>query len=326
MDYLSRIKAPIESEFELFNKLFATALTHTDDLLSQALSYISRRSGKRMRPLLVMLIAKNYGVVSDMTLNAAVGIELLHTASLVHDDVVDESGMRRGQRSVNAVYDNRVAVLVGDYLLSTALQHVARTYNGAIVEHLAGLGCTLAAGEIMQLSSVQDTDISETVYYDIVRRKTAALFEACCDMGALSAGLPEAETEAARAFGRNVGMMFQIRDDVFDYYPTADIGKPTGNDMMEGKLTLPAIYAVNNAGGEPAVRDAALRIKAQKASAGDIAYLVEYAKAHGGVDYARQRMMDFHRNAVAFIDNNVSKPEIKDALMAYCDFVIRRDK
>lgn len=326
MDYLSRIKAPIGDEFELFNKLFSTALTHTDGMLSQVLSYIARRQGKRMRPLLVMLIAKNYGVVSDVTLNAAVGIELLHTASLVHDDVVDESGTRRGQQSVNAIYDNRVAVLVGDYLLSTALQHVARTYNGAIVARLADLGRTLAAGEIMQLSGIKDTDISERAYYDVIDRKTASLFEACCDMGTLSAGAPAAAIDAARAFGHSVGMMFQIRDDIFDYYPAADIGKPTGNDMAEGKLTLPAIYAVNNAADEPAVRDVALRIKAQKASAGDIPYLVEYSKSHGGVDYARRKMMDFHKDAVAFIDNNVSKPEIRDALMAYCDFVIRRDK
>lgn len=325
MDYLSRIKAPIEGEFERFKELFATALTHSDNLLSQALSYILDRSGKRMRPLLVMLMARNYGVVTSATLNTAVGIELLHTASLVHDDVVDESDTRRGQRSANAVYGNKVAVLVGDYILSLALQYVALTNNNTIERRFAEVGRTLAAGEIMQLSSIRAADISETAYYDVVKGKTAAFFEACCDVGALSVGVPEAETAAARAFGNNVGMMFQIRDDIFDYCPSADLGKPTGSDMREGRLTLPAIYAINNS-REPSVRDVAARIKTLSATDSDIAFMVDYAKSHGGVDYATQRMMEYHRNAVAIVDNNVTNPEIKDALIAYCDFVIQRNK
>ena len=195
MDYISRIKQPIERELSDFNSLFNEALSHTDGLLSQALAYIRQRTGKRMRPMLILLMARNYGSVSAVTQHAAVGLELLHTASLVHDDVVDESEERRGQASVNATYDNKVAVLVGDYLLSTALLHVAYTKNTDIVRYLAELGRTLASGEILQLSNISNEKISEDVYYQVIKQKTAALFEACCAIGALSAGADEEEIE-----------------------------------------------------------------------------------------------------------------------------------
>ena len=180
-----------------------------------------------------------------MTQHAAVGLELLHTASLVHDDVVDESSERRGQASVNATYDNKVAVLVGDYILSTALLNVSKTGNQRIVEYLSELGRTLAAGEILQLSNIQNQEISEDVYYQIIKNKTAALFEACAAIGALSVGCRLRSGGAGRKFGQNLGIIFQIRDDIFDYYDSKAIGKPTGNDMAEGKLTLPVIYALN---------------------------------------------------------------------------------
>ena len=324
MDYLPRIKAPVEREFELFCKLYGSALTHADGLLSQALGYISRRAGKRMRPLLMLLMAKNHGGVTDVTLNAAVGIELLHTASLLHDDVVDESGMRRGQQSVNAAYDNRVAVLVGDFLLSTALLYVTRTNNNAIIGSLASLGRTLAGGELLQLSDTRGEDFSEETYFDVVKQKTAALFEACCAIGALSAGGADDEVAAARQFGQDVGIMFQIRDDIFDYYSGAVIGKPTGNDMAEGKLTLPAIYAINNS-GDQAVRELAHKVRKRAASASEIASLVGFSKANGGVDYAERRMCDFRREAMRYLGSHVQSPDIGEALRAYVVFVMDRD-
>lgn len=171
MDYLSRIKKPIESDLDDFNGMFDDAMSHPDGLLSQALAHIRRRAGKRMRPMLIMLMARNYGRVTAVTQNAALGLELLHTASLVHDDVVDESGERRGQASVNATYNNQVAVLVGDYLLSTALLRVACTQNITIVEYLSELGRTLASGEILQLSNIQNQEISEDVYYQVIKQK-----------------------------------------------------------------------------------------------------------------------------------------------------------
>lgn len=216
MDYLSVIKHPILSELTDFVELFNRSLSHTDGMLSQALDHIRQRAGKRMRPMLILLMAKSVGRVSDVTLHAAVGLELLHTASLVHDDVVDESGERRGQQSVNQLYDNKVAVLVGDYILSTALLHISYTHNETIVRYLAELGRTLSNGEILQLSNIHARDISEESYYQVIRQKTAALFEACCAIGTLSGGAPEEEIENAKMFGRNLGMIFQIRDDIFD--------------------------------------------------------------------------------------------------------------
>ena len=247
MDSLSLIKRPIEREFTQFVEMFNAAMTHDDGLLGNALTHIRQRGGKRMRPLLTLLIAKNYGEVSDVTLNAALGLELLHTASLVHDDVGDESAERRGQASVNASFNNKVAVLVGDYILSTALLHVSKTGDQRIVENLSQLGRTLAAGEILQLSNIQNPDFSEQVYYDVIHKKTASLFESCATLGCISVGANDNEVEQARRFGEMLGMMFQIRDDIFDYYDSREIGKPTGNDMTEGKLTLPVLYALRTA-------------------------------------------------------------------------------
>lgn len=325
MDYLSRIKKPIESDLDDFNGLFGEAMSHSDGLLSQALEHIRRRTGKRMRPMLILLMARNYGRVTPVTQNAALGLELLHTASLVHDDVVDESGERRGQASLNATYNNQVAVLVGDYLLSTALLRVARTQNLTIVEYLSELGRTLAGGEILQLSNIQNQEISEDIYYQVIRQKTAALFEACCAMGALSAGASEAEIEAAKTFGRNLGIIFQIRDDIFDYYDSAEIGKPTGNDMAEGKLTLPVIYAVNNSPHQ-SIRVLAGKVKNHTITPDEIAVLVDYTKAHGGIEYAERRMDDFRREARAFIDGHVADGDVRDALSAYLEYVIERKK
>ncbi len=325
MDYLSLIRKPIEGDLGDFNALFDHSLSHTDGMLSQALAHIRQKTGKRMRPMLILLMARNYGAVTDSTLNAAVGLELLHTASLVHDDVVDESGERRGQASLNATYNNKVAVLVGDYLLSTALLHVAYTGNKQIVQYLAELGRTLASGEILQLSNIRSQGISEDVYYQVIRQKTAALFEACCAIGALSAGAAEADIVAAKEFGCNLGMIFQIRDDIFDYFESADIGKPTGNDMAEGKLTLPVIYALNTVGDE-AMFALARKVKEGTVTADEIAVLVDFTKENGGIEYARRRMDELRMQCDAFIRGSVGDREIGDALTAYVDFVIRRTK
>lgn len=324
MDYLSIIKHPIEAELADFVSLFNQSLSHEDGLLGSALEHIRKRAGKRMRPILILLMARNFGQISDVTQNAAVGLELLHTASLVHDDVVDESEERRGQASVNATYDNKVAVLVGDYILSTALLCVARTHSEQIVTYLAELGRTLSDGEILQLSNIGRKDISEDVYYDVIKQKTAALFEACAGIGALSSGASEEDVMAAKQFGQNLGIIFQIRDDIFDYYDSKEIGKPTGNDMAEGKLTLPVIHAVNN-GGDEDMKRLALKVKDHSVTAEEIASLVDYTKRMGGIEYAEKRMWDFHAEAQRFLDERVGQQEIKEALQAYLDFVIKRN-
>jgi len=323
MDYLHLIKQPIEQELLDFIELFNSSLQHEDGLLSSALSHIRQRGGKRMRPMLILLMAKNYGEVTQVSQHAAVGLELLHTASLVHDDVVDESQERRGQASVNASYNNKVAVLVGDYILSTALLHVAKTGNKRIVEYLAELGRTLAAGEILQLTNIRNQEISEEVYYQIIKNKTAALFEACAAIGALSAGAGEDDVLKAGQFGQDLGIMFQIRDDIFDYYDSQEIGKPTGADMAEGKLTLPVIYALNS-NKMDSMMNLALKVKQGGVNADEIAVLVEFSKKAGGIEYAEQRMRDYHRLCQIYIDENVKDKSISDALTAYIDFVIER--
>ena len=325
MDYLSLIKQPISTEIVDFIALFNQSLTHDDGMLGQALEHIRQRAGKRMRPMLILLMAKNFGVVNSATQHAAVGLELLHTASLVHDDVVDESQERRGQASVNATYDNKVAVLVGDFILSTALLNVAKTGNQRIVEYLAELGRTLSNGEILQLTNIQNQDFSEEVYYQVIRQKTAALFEACAGIGALSAGADETLVDEAKRFGQNLGIIFQIRDDIFDYYDSTEIGKPTGNDMAEGKLTLPVLYALNNSPYE-SMLTLARKVKAGEVNPDEIAVLVEFAKQQGGIEYAERRMWEFHAEAAGFIEKRVGESAIRNALRAYLDYVIKRNK
>ena len=324
MDYLPLIKQPIMSELDEFVNLFNESLTHSEGLLETVLAHIRQRGGKRMRPMLILLMARNFGKVTRVTQNAAVGLELLHTASLVHDDVVDESGERRGQPSVNATYDNKVAVLVGDYILSTALLRVALTDHQKIVQLLANLGRTLAAGEILQLSNIQNEAFSEDVYYQIINSKTAALFEACAKIGALSAGATDEEILESAKFGQNIGMIFQIRDDIFDYFDSKEIGKPTGNDMMEGKLTLPVLYALNNTHLE-SMHTLARKVKSGTVNADEIAVLVEFTKEQGGIDYAERRMEEIAVDCRLFIDRYVKEKAIRDALTAYLDYVIQRN-
>ena len=324
MDYLSLIKQPIVQDLDDFIGLFQNALTHEDGMLGSALAHIRQRGGKRMRPILMMLMARNFGTVSAVTQHSAVGLELLHTASLVHDDVVDESDERRGQASVNATYNNKVAVLVGDYILSTALLHVSFTGHQRIIEYLAELGRTLAAGEILQLSNIQNQAISEDVYYDVIKQKTAALFEACAAIGAMSGGATEDEMLKAKQFGQNLGIMFQIRDDIFDYFDSKEIGKPTGNDMTEGKLTLPVIYALNNTDFE-AMHTLAKKVKAGTINPDEIAVLVEFTKQNGGIEYAEQKMAEFSKICMQYIEENVKEKAIKDSLTAYVDYVVQRN-
>lgn len=278
-----------------------------------------------MRPMLILLIAKNYGGISSVTQHSAVGLELLHTASLVHDDVVDESKERRGQASVNAEYNNKVAVLVGDYVLSTALLNVALTNNTHIVQSLAELGRTLSNGEILQLSNIQNSEFSEGVYYEVIKMKTAALFEACCEIGAMSANATEEDLEKAKTFGRNLGIIFQIRDDIFDYYDSKEIGKPTGNDMAEGKLTLPVLYALNSTEDEE-MKAIARKVKSRDVSQEEISRLVAFTKANGGIEYAEQKMLELRSQCLQFIDAESVTEEIRIALTAYIDYVIQRNK
>ena len=321
MDVLTQIRKPIEREMADFESLFGITLQHQNALLTMALQHVLSRKGKLMRPILVLLAAKRYSKVNDAVLHAAVSLEMLHTASLVHDDVVDESGERRGQLSVNALMDNKAAVLVGDYLLSTSLKHAATAGSLEVVDIVARLGQTLSDGELQQLSNVKSDEISEEQYFDVIRSKTASLFASCAEVGALLSGATKAQIVRLRDFGTYVGLCFQIRDDVFDYYDV-EVGKPTGNDMKEGKLTLPVIYAVLQPGAEK-WHEIALKVRAGKATEDEIKNLVEFTKQSGGIDYARHKMDEIRNSALELLSDE-GNDEVREALQLYLDFVLKR--
>lgn len=324
MNKIDLIKQPVAKELEEFRGLFEDSLTSTDPLLGEVLSYVKKRSGKMMRPILVMLMAKLFGTLSDSTFHAALSLELLHTASLIHDDVVDESNERRGQSSVNAIYNNKVSVLVGDYMLATSLKHAAHTGKVELVELVACLGQELSEGEILQLGNTGKEDFAEDTYFDIIRKKTAALFKISAQSGAVSVNASPEEAMKAALFGEMIGMAFQIKDDIFDYFENAELGKPTGNDMLEGKLTLPALYVLNKL-HDTSLNELALRIRALNASKEEIAQFVETVKREGGIEYATQKMYEFREKALALLPASTDEA-IRNALTAYIDYVIERNK
>lgn len=324
MDSISLIRTPIEAELADFKNLFDSSLSSSNALLDSVVSHIRQRSGKMMRPILVLLVARLYGAVRPSTLHAAVSLELLHTASLVHDDVVDESTERRGQLSVNAIFNNKVAVLTGDYLLATSLVHAEQTHSHPIIQLVSSLGQDLADGELLQLSNVSNHSFSESVYFDVIRKKTAALFAACTKAAAFSVGMGEEEAEFARLLGEYIGICFQIKDDIFDYFDSKEIGKPTGNDMLEGKLTLPALYVLNKT-KDSAAQDIAFKVKEGTATPDEITRLIEYVKENGGIEYAILTMNAYKQKAFDLLAS-LPDSDVCVALRAYLEYVVDREK
>lgn len=324
MDNSSLIKSPISKELEDFKNLFESTLSSSNLLLNSVIEHIRQKNGKMMRPMLVLLAAKLYGEVCPATLHAAVALELLHNASLVHDDVVDESTERRGQLSVNAIFNNKVAVLAGDYLLATSLIQVGLTRNHNIIDIVSCLGQDLAEGELLQLSNVSNPHFSEDVYFDVIRKKTAVLFAACTKAGAYSVGADDEKAEFARLFGEYIGLCFQIKDDIFDYFESKEIGKPTGNDMVEGKLTLPVLHALNTTKDKVA-GEIAVKVKNGDATSDEIARLIEFAKQNGGIEYTSKMMYAYKEKALSLLES-VPDTDVKAALAGYLDFVVEREK
>lgn len=324
MSQLESIQTPVKEELKQFADIFETALSHENPLLGMALEHLKKRTGKRMRPVLVLLCARLTGRVNDAVLNAAAALELLHTASLVHDDVVDESDTRRGQLSVNALSGNKVAVLVGDYLLSVALQLAAKTQNTEVVGVVAQLGQTLADGELLQLANTKKQELSEASYYEVIRKKTASLFSACAQVGTILAGGSGEEVERMRRFGQLVGMCFQLRDDIFDFDNKADTGKPAGNDMKEGKLTLPVIHALNKA-ADDGMTALAMKVRRGEATAQEIDSLVAFTREQEGIAYAEWAMDEFRYMAAGLIPEDADQTVV-EALRHYVDYVAQRNK
>ena len=323
MDAMQTILQPIKAEMATFRQLQDDLAVNPNPLLREIILHVNKQRGKQMRPMMVLLFGKMFGAVTDATYSAALALELLHTASLVHDDVVDDSMQRRGQASVNAIYNNKIAVLVGDYLLSTSLVFTGRCNDPRITRIIGSLGQTLSDGEIFQMFHSHEKLVSEEVYLEIIRKKTASLFSACAEIGALSAGATQSDIDRARQIGEYIGICFQIRDDIFDYY-TNDVGKPTGNDMREGKLTLPIIYAVRTQGDEH-IRTMIDRLKGGELADEEINELIEFAKEKGGIEYAEQTMQAYRQKALALLPEAIDE-SIRTAIIAYIDAVINRKK
>ena len=321
MDVLDKIKAPVAAEMEQFREVFRKTLYSDNPLLEQVVEPLLKAPGKQLRPMLVLLAARMVGEVNEKVIRVALALEMLHTASLVHDDVVDESDRRRGLPSVNALLSNQIAVLAGDFILSKALESAALTEDTRIVRYIAQLGQSLADGELLQLDSQDSEVLSEAVYFDIIGRKTASLFSLCARLGALAAGGSEAEAERLAQYGKLIGICFQLRDDVFDY-GTAEVGKPLGNDMKEGKLTLPTIYAVVHS-DDASMRELALKVRRREASAEEMRQLMDFTVSQGGLEYAQWHMKDMQGMADGLIDDT-RNPSITEALHLLTAFVAER--
>lgn len=322
MDVLELIKRPINDDLLLFRKEFESSLEHSNPLLDSVLKLVSSRKGKMMRPILTILSAKLFGEINPKTLHAACAFEFFHTASLLHDDVVDESDQRRGQKSVNEAYSNKIAVLVGDYILALSLKNSAKTGLTELIDNLSVAALDLADGELIQLDNVNNTLFSEEVYFHIIRNKTAALFAACAQCGALTVGASENDCQVLRRFGEAIGICFQIRDDIFDYNNDASIGKPTGNDMKEGKLTLPVIYALNSVGTDH-MKSIAKAVRKGEATDEMISQLIAFTKENGGIDYANKVMNEYAGEAKEILSIYPDSP-VKKSLLAYVDYVVGR--
>lgn len=324
MDKLDCIKLPVERELQTLQTMMDCSLETSIPILKSVLQHITRQKGKMMRPLLILLAAKEFGKISDETYHAGIALEIMHTASLVHDDVVDESGERRGQPSVNALYDNRVAVLAGDYLYTKVLAHSILSHRMKVVDAIAQLGQDLVNGEMLQLSNTGTQELSEGTYFEVIRKKTATLFATCAKLGALTAGASEAEVERFRLFGEKVGMCFQIKDDIFDYFHDETVGKPTGNDMAEGKLTLPVLYALRHT-QEEEILALVPKVKNMTATPEEMARLTEFAKANGGIEYAEEVMGHYKEEALLLL-SELQNEAVRRSLVAYVEYVIERER
>ena len=324
MDFLQTINKPIEKEIADFNDFFKSMLKSDVVLMNDALSFLSESIGKMMRPTLVLLVAKSIGDINEKTFSAATAVEMLHTASLLHDDVIDESDKRRGRPSLNVRFNNNVAVLAGDYMFSMSLGCAAKTGDTRVVESLSVMGQDLPNGEVLQFEMQQNGSYSEENYLKAIYYKTASLFVCCCACAVYTAGGNDEQVSRFSEFGKYAGLCFQMKDDIFDYYSN-DIGKPTGSDMREGKITLPALYVLSNSKNpllEPIREKLANGIFLDE---NEIETLIGIAKNEGGIDYTNSYIERYRRTAIESLPSDIAS-DLRDALVAYIDYVINREK
>lgn len=320
MSPLESIKASLEPELASLNALIHEHLSADNPLMTTIVERYLRKTGKQIRPLVVMLCARIFGPIDERVLNAAAAVELLHNASLIHDDVIDESKLRRGEPTVNAVWDNHIAVLVGDFFVSTALQRAIATSDMRIVEAIGSLGKLLSLGEIDQIYNATEHMMGEESYYRVISYKTASLFVACARVGCLAAGASEEGTEKLARVAELLGLCFQIRDDIFDYFPADKVGKPTGNDLREGKVTLPLLHALDV---RPDAEMSAL-LALPSLDTGQVERLQRYARDNGGIEYAYESMERLRRQADELLDR-LGPSDALDSIKSLFDYIISRD-
>ncbi|MBE6299286.1 MAG: polyprenyl synthetase family protein [Bacteroidales bacterium] len=323
MDIKESLKDVIGVDLENFNVALRNSLSTDNALLRGVIDYYLQAKGKQIRPMLVILSSRLFGEINDTTISAAVAIELLHNATLIHDDVVDSSPLRRGRKTVNNIWDNRVAVLVGDFFVSTALQSALQSNNLNTISLIASLGKELATGEIDQIETADEHVLDEKRYFNVIKQKTASLFSSCMLMGGYSNGATVEQLNAIEEYGNKLGLCFQIKDDIFDYFTDDSVGKPTGSDLKEGKVSLPLLFAIQSNTDE---RNTQMRNLLMRGNLTDeeISILIEYAKEKGGIEYAEEMMLKLKseaEDALSIFPNS----KVKDLLIELLDYIIARN-
>ncbi|MAJ90211.1 MAG: polyprenyl synthetase [Flavobacteriales bacterium] len=324
MSIIKNIQKPIKLEMNLFENKFKASLKSNVSLLDKIMYYIIKRKGKQMRPMFVFLSAKLFKNITEKTYQAASMIELLHTATLVHDDIIDEANFRRGFFSINAIWKNKIAVLVGDFLLSRGLLLAVKNQAFDLLEIMSNAVQDMSEGELLQIEKARRLDITEDVYFNIIRQKTATLIAACCASGASSSGQNSAVIEKMRQFGEKVGIAFQIKDDLFDYTQSPLIGKPTGIDIKEQKMTLPLIYTLNSV-NDSTKHQIINVVKNHNNNEKKVAEIIQLVKNNNGLEYAKMKMEMYHKEALNIL-NEFENNEAKKSLKLLLDYVIYRKK
>ena len=324
MGKLDHIKQPIAAEMAEFEKKFRASMASRVPLLDRITHYIVKRKGKQMRPMFVFLSAQLNGELNESSHRAASLIELLHTATLVHDDVVDDANMRRGFFSLNALWKNKIAVLVGDYLLSRGLLLSVENEDFHLLKIVSNAVREMSEGELLQIEKARRLDIKESIYFDIIEQKTATLIAACCAAGCASVNRDEATVEQMRLFGLKVGIAFQIKDDLFDYASAGKIGKPTGIDIKEQKMTLPLIYALEHADRKDKKR-IINTVKNHNLDPKRVKEVIDYVNQSGGIEYAQGKMHEYKESAIEILNTYPDSPA-KTSLQELVNYVIDRDQ
>ncbi len=324
MTTLSSIQHTIAPELKLLNERIAETLASSNSLMNRIVTNYLKTKGKQIRPILVLLSARLFGEIDSRVIAAGASVELLHNASLIHDDVVDETKLRRNVPTVNGLWDNHIAVLVGDFFVSSSLSEALETGDIRIISSIASLGKLLSLGEIDQIYNARYHNLNEDAYFETIYRKTASLFMSCVEIGAYAVNAPEEKINLLREYARLLGLCFQIRDDIFDYYDDETIGKPTGNDLREGKITLPLLHVLLN-DSLPHHDEMLATAMKDSLDSDEIAALIAYARNYGGIEYAKAKMIELRDQAMDIL-SGFEPNETVDAFARIFDYIIIRDK